>query len=65
MDNSIIYKKNSNISENYFTISDSKKKVHINDLPYEILKIIFKDLKNNYQAYKFIFSMSSMERNIT
>ena len=26
MDNSIIYKKNSNISENYFTISDSKKK---------------------------------------
>ena len=52
MDNSIIYKKNSNISENYFTISDSKKKVHIHDLPYEILKIIFKHLKkNNYQAY--------------
>ena len=52
MDNSIIYKKNSKISENYFSISDSKKKVHINDLPYEIIEIIFKKLKEyNYQDY--------------
>tara|TARA_B100000902_G_scaffold85782_1_gene90013 strand:- start:1518 stop:2654 length:1137 start_codon:yes stop_codon:yes gene_type:complete len=52
MDNSIISENNSNISENNYNISDSKKKIHIHDLPYEIIEVIFKNLKiNNYQAY--------------